>query len=324
MQFEHLWVLGLALPVAVLVWILLRQRTDIGHSSFTLFKSVLAIDLGLIQRVLALAFVVLVMVVLSKPYNDMVEEIVTVQEGRELVFLLDTSGSMASKAADSDLKKIEIAKRVLADFIKGRNKDRNALISFADQAQLEWPLSFAEQLSGLHDPILARLESLEVRGGTNIARALLTTLDHFEVLSDREAKGKAIILVSDGVSYIKPHESEEITSRLQEGKIRLYWVFVKEQEVTYPYHMPYYGSSGGSSSSQNKALTEIAEASGGKVFETAPEEIATAIAEIGKLEANPIIFVEKEITRVYNYRPFLLAALALFIPFILIELVKEV
>lgn len=315
MAFEHIGLLALTLPLAILAWALLKQRTDIGHSSFSLFEGMMAINFNLIQRVFVCLAIILAVIALAKPYHEEIKKITTVQEGRELVVLIDTSSSMDETTTEGG-KKIDLAKTATANLVKNLPENRFALFSFADRSQLEWPFSFAEKLSGLHDPILNRLEALKAHGGTNIARSLLAALDHCDVLSNKGTKGKAIILVSDGISTIDEEEGEEIVSRSEEAGIKIYWVWVKSVERSESLNQHY--------SKQAESVEVVVEASGGKIFKTAPEDIEEAISEIGRLETTPIVTVEEEATQVYHLRPFLLAALALFIPAVLIETVKEV
>lgn len=313
-KFEHAWVLILAPIFVALVWLLSRQRTYLGYSSLSLLKGVRSINLNFIQKILLSLGVILVAIALARPYREIVEVRISRQEGRELVFVLDTSGSMGGRTKEGT--KLEDAKKVIATFVRERRRDRIGLIIFTDQTQLRWPLSFAEETSGLHDPILNQLEALEVYGGTDIGKALLAALDHFDVLSNKEAKGKAVILISDGVSTIEEEKGEEIVSRLREGKINIYWVIIREGVASSYNPESYYVR-------QIKAVADLVEGVGGKVFETTPEDLAAAIAEVGKLEAAPIVTVEEETSKVYYLRPLLLAALALLIPAAVIELVKE-
>lgn len=314
MQFEHIGILILAPILAILAWILLTQRTYIGYSSLSLFKGVRTINLDFAQRFFVCAAIVLVVIAVAKPYSEEVSRRTSFQEGREIIFVFDTSSSMTEAAIGG--KKIDIAKVALTNFVKGRKTDRIGLLSFNDKTQLEWPLCFAEKLSGLHDPILARIESLKASGGTHIALALLAALDHADALANKETKaGKAIILVSDGVSEVREDEAQEIIARSNEAGIKVYWVFIRGADAS-ELSRSYYAD-------KINSVKAVVEASGGKVFEMAPEDIEAAIAEIGRLEAAPIVTVEEETVRVYHLRSFLLAALPLLILAAIAEIVKE-
>lgn len=309
MQFENLRTFLLLIPALPVIWFLLRQKTHLGFSTFGLMKGALTIRTDLLQKIFLAVVIFAVVAVLAGPYIEIAEK-VTYQPARDLIIAFDISGSMEIEFQGE--KKIETAGRVVEEFVETRAADRIALISFESSPQLEWPLSFAEETSGRHDPILQKLEVLKVAGGTDIAKALLATLDLFDLQG--ESEGKAIILVSDGISTIEDEESEEISSRIEEGDIHLYWIWIKGDTTN---------TSLAWRSKSLITITRLIDQVGGKTFETTPEGLANAFDEVGKLETSPVAFRE-EVKRIHRFQPFLFTALAALVPAIIIEFVKEV
>lgn len=329
MKFENPQIFLLLIPALLVIWFLLRQKTHLGFSTFKILglglprkvkidgkevpvERVLAIPLDLLQKVFFTVVVCATIAVLAGPYIRIAEE-VTYQEARDLVVTLDTSGSMESVFQKE--KKIETARRAVREFIEARTADRNALISFESSPQLEWPLSFAEESTGRHDPILQKLEVLEAAGGTDIAKALFAALEHFDQAG--ESQGKVLILVSDGISTIEDEEHEEIVSKIEESGIRLYWILIRSDEtMTLDLGSVFQGQA-------IATVIRLVEEVDGKIFETTPEDLANAFTEVEQLETSPVTFKE-ETKRIYRFQPFLLIALVAFVPAIIIELVKEV
>lgn len=309
MQFENSQILFLAPVLMVLVWVLLRQRTYLGFSNAELLKGTITLNLNLAQKILLCAVVTLVVLALAGPYREFVESVVDTREARDLVLLLDKSGSMKG------VNKIEAAKYVAKEFVENRSEDRLALISFDGTPQLEWPLSFAEETSGTHDHILRRLIALEASGATDIPRALLFALEILEV--GGESEGKAIILVSDGISTIDTEEHETIVPKAVALNAVVYWIWIRESETTASESLSHYMND------QVKSVKKLTEAVEGKVFTTRVDDLASVFEEVDVLQTSPVTFKE-EVSRTYHFQPFLLGALAFLALAILVELVKEV
>lgn len=306
MQFENPQILILAPILCGIIWVLLRQRTYIGFSNTKLLKGAVTINLDLGQKILLCAVATLAAIALAGPYREFVESVADTREARDLVLSLDISGSMKGV-------KIGAAKYVVKEFVENRSEDRLALISFDATPQLEWRLSFAEEASGSHDHILRRLAALEAHGATDIPRALLFALEILE--AGGESEGKAVILVSDGISTIDTAEHETIVPKAVALNAPVYWIWIREQRPEKPEYKY--------RSKQTDSVKRLTEAVGGKVFETSVEDLASAFEEIDGLQTSPVTFKEK-VTRVYHFQPFLLGALAFLVLVILVELMKEV
>ncbi|MCE6989197.1 VWA domain-containing protein [Dyadobacter sp. CY323] len=112
-------------------------------------------------------------------------------EGIDIMLLLDISDSMTEK--DLSPNRLEAAKKVARQFIKGRFQDRIGLIVFAGEAVSLCPLTTDyELLNGFLDEINAKMIPT---AGTAIGSALAVAVNRM-----RETKGesKVAILISDG------------------------------------------------------------------------------------------------------------------------------
>jgi Ca-activated chloride channel family protein len=108
-------------------------------------------------------------------------------QGKDLVLVLDTSGSMAGE-------KIQQAKAALRYCLERLgNRDRFGLVAFSSEAR-----KFREALAGMEarDDALYHVDRLEATGGTNINEALLAATD---LLRGSESGRSMIIFLTDGL-----------------------------------------------------------------------------------------------------------------------------
>ena len=132
-------------------------------------------------------------------------------QGIDIMFALDVSSSM--EALDFEpVNRIEAAKKVAVDFIKRRKYDRIGLVCFSGLAFTQVPLTNdVDSLIKVVGNIRTRMISVD---GTAIGSAIITACNR---LKDSEAKGKIIILITDGannIGEIDPVTSAEIARDL--------------------------------------------------------------------------------------------------------------
>jgi len=136
------------------------------------------------------AFFLLVLA-LARPVGGVVEEEV-MGMGMDVVVALDVSTSMNALDIEGNAR-LGVAKAVLARMMEGLRQDRVGLIIFAGETMVQSPLS--------HDrnaflTFLERVDpSLLTKQGTNLAGAIETALDRFDMTA---STSRVIILVSDG------------------------------------------------------------------------------------------------------------------------------
>lgn len=137
-------------------------------------------------RILSLACII---IALAKPQIRNVENR-SKGEGIDIVLCIDVSGSMLS--SDFTPNRLEVAKQIAADFVKGRPVDQIGLVIFAGEPYTQFPLSTDHTTLLNH---IAGLKSGMLEDGTVIGEGLATATDR---LSMSKSKSKVIILLTDG------------------------------------------------------------------------------------------------------------------------------
>jgi Ca-activated chloride channel homolog len=181
-------------------------------------------------------------------------------EGIDIILCLDTSTSMA--AEDLKPNRIEAAKIVAAEFVKGRESDRIGIVPFAAQSFTQCPLTtdysvVTSLLDGIHMNM--------VEDGTAIGMALATSLNR---LRESEAKSKVVILLTDGQNNRGEIDPQTAAQAAKALGIRVYTIGVGTRgEAPYPVETPF------GKRYQNipvnideDMLRQIAQETGGKYF----------------------------------------------------------
>ena len=132
-------------------------------------------------------------------------------EGVDIVLALDTSGSMA--ALDFELKgervqRLDIVKKVVADFIDKRAADRMGIVVFGDDAYTQCPLTLDH---GILVEFLKKIELGMAGQSTAIGSGIGISINRIKEL---KSKSKIIILLTDGRSNsgrISPVQAAELS-----------------------------------------------------------------------------------------------------------------
>lgn len=111
--------------------------------------------------------------------------------GVGIAVALDVSGSMAAEDFQPT-NRLEVARSVLADFIRGRPADSIALLAFAAKAQTVCPAT--DDHASLQ-ALLAGIDGSKLPDGTAIGNAIATAVTR---LKDLPEKSKIIVLLTDG------------------------------------------------------------------------------------------------------------------------------
>jgi Ca-activated chloride channel family protein len=214
------------------------------------------------------------------------------KNGRDIVLVLDSSGSMKQFGFDMDdiyKSKFAVVKDVVSDFIKERKNDRIGMISFGNVAFVASPLTFESEFLTK----ILKMQKVGVAGEkTAINDALVQA---YNMLSKSKAKSKVVILLTDGIDNMSRVSKDELLSVIKDNSIKLYTIAIgtpRDYDGAY--------------------LSELAQASGGKFFATSNakglKEIYQTIdkLEVTKLKDKKIIHNEY----LYIY-PLFLAILAL-------------
>lgn len=179
-----------------------------------------------------MAVLALLLVALARPQrsNEKVEQWT---EGIDIMIALDISQSM--QIEDFQPNRLQAAKQVARDFIKGRMQDRIGLIVFSGDAFSLAPLTTDYELlyAYLNDISFDMIESR----GTAIGSALGVVTNR---MRESESKSKVCILISDGdntAGNIDPITSAELAAAYN---IKIYTIVVGKEGLV-PFGKDYFG-----------------------------------------------------------------------------------
>ncbi|MDP2721688.1 MAG: VWA domain-containing protein [Bacteroidales bacterium] len=254
--------------------------------------------------VLRLLALTLLIIALARPQYTSSKQNIQI-EGIDIVVALDVSGSMLARDFQPD--RLEAAKAVAEDFIKGRPNDRVALVIFSGEAFTQVPLTTDHaMISNLFNEIKSGM----IEDGTAIGDGLATAVSR---LKDSKAISKVIILMTDGVNNsgsVDPMSAAEMAKMFG---IRGYTVGIGSMGMApYPVPTPY-----GIQLQQMKVqideelLQKIADMTGGKYFRANNNnKLREIYKEIDLLERSKIDVQEFK-KKHESYLPFALAAFIL-------------
>ncbi|GAB4295850.1 MAG: VWA domain-containing protein [Ignavibacteriaceae bacterium] len=237
-SFAYPWVLWFLILIPLMIfWYIfriLKQRPAVGFSTLALIKE---IKIGWKERLRHLPAALriisfgLLIVALARPQSFTSGQNVHT-EGIDIVMVLDISGSML--AEDFTPNRLEAAKQVIDNFINDRISDRIGLVVFARDAFTQCPLTI--DYSVLRN-LLAQIKNGMIEDGTAIGNAIANGVNR---LKDTDAKGKVMILLTDGVNNageIDPVSAAEIATLYG---IRIYAIGVGTRgEAPYPVQTPF-------------------------------------------------------------------------------------
>lgn len=237
-SFAYSWVLYFLLVIPLLIvwyiWQGRKKQAAIKYSSLKIFAKIPATfkerlrHLPFALRMIALIFLI---VALARPQNFSAGQNVNA-EGIDIAMVLDISGSMM--AEDFKPNRLEAAKDVIDNFIKGRTTDRIGLVIFSREAFTQCPLTI--DYSVLRN-LLADIKTGMIEDGTAIGNGIANGVNR---LKDSDAKSKVIILLTDGVNNageVDPISAAEIAAKFG---IRIYTIGVGTRgEAPYPVQTPF-------------------------------------------------------------------------------------
>ena len=226
----------------------------------------------------------LLLVALARPQEVLKEEEVSA-EGIDIFLAMDLSSSMLARDFPPD--RLQVAKRVAADFVDKRPFDRIGLATFAGEAFAKSPLTTDHRVV---KEFLASLEVGDLEDGTAIGMGLATAVNR---LKDSDAETKVVILLTDGVNnsgYIQPLTAAGIA---EEYSIRVYTIGVGSEGFA---NAPVSRRSNGNYifgrtrvEIDEALLRELARLTGGRYFRATDEaSLAAVYTEIDELEKTEI------------------------------------
>ena len=228
-QLAYPWALALLALIPLLA--LLKSRS--GNQGAVLFSSLHILNrLGPIARGraggfrLASLFLSLICLILAMTRPQWINRTELVAEsGIELILAIDVSRSMQVedfRIEGSRANRLQAAKKVTRDFIRGRTTDRIGILAFAGRPYLASPLTLSKAwLEG--EQGLGRVQIGMVEDGTAIGSALAAAAKR---LDKRPSKSKVIVLLTDGVNNagkLSPLEAAKLAHTIG---IRVYTIAV--------------------------------------------------------------------------------------------------
>ena len=143
------------------------------------------------------------------------------KKGRDLILVLDASGSMAQSGYDTNNRlqnKFEANLALANDFIKKRHDDNMGVVIFGTFAYTASPLTYdLDALSQLLDMTNVGIAGESTAIGDAIMQALRT-------LSFGQAKNKAIILLTDGYHNAGEHSPKVAVEKAKEKGVKIYTI----------------------------------------------------------------------------------------------------
>jgi len=258
--------------------------------------------------VIRLVVLSLIITAIARPRTVDESTRIKTTKGIDIVIAIDVSASMLAR----DLKpnRLEALKKVASRFIQARPNDRLGLVEYAGESYTKTPLTSDKNI------VLSSLKSIKynttIIGGTAIGMGLATSVNR---LKESRAKGKVIILLTDGVNnsgFIDPKIASELAV---EFGIKVYTIGLGSNGMALspigilPNGSFQYGNI--QVEIDEELLNQIAETTGGKYFRaTSNTKLEEIYAEINKLEKTEI---EETKYKSYNelFRPLILAAFGL-------------
>ena len=214
-------------------------------------------------------------------------------EGIDIIIALDTSWSMKNQDF-APKNRLEVAKKVVKDFILKRPYDRIGLVVFSALAFTHCPLTTDHRV--LLDFVERVSFCRKEHDGTAIGNAIATAVER---LKDSKTKSKIIVLVTDGENNrgIDPIQGAEIARLF---KIKIYPIGIYNPSgflqpvddlvfgTRYVVRLPRVDET---------MMKKIAQLTGGKYFRaTDPRGLEEIFQEINQLEKSKV-----EVKRFYRY-----------------------
>jgi Ca-activated chloride channel family protein len=215
-------------------------------------------------------------------------------KARNIMLALDISSSM--KATDfKPGNRLEVARRVLAEFARRRQGDLMGLVIFAGRSFLQAPLTPDTDLLG---DMLSRVDIGQLPDGTAIGTALALCLSQLKDLPNRAS---AIVLITDGANNTgkpTPFVAAEAAGAIG---VRIHTIGVSAPDTS-GFGDEFIWRQGRTpdrlTSSDERVLKRIAERSGGKYYRATDPETLTRIME----ELDPLEREDVRISETRDYR----------------------
>ena len=288
-MFEFAWPwLFLLLPLPWLVARLLKPATGEAGAALRLPIALSGFDVAggaapvaRWKRWLALLAWALLVVASMRP-QWIGEPIDLARSGRDLMLLVDASGSMDTpdmRIGGQDVTRYGAVKAIAGDFIRRRVGDRLGLIVFGSQAYLLTPLTFDRDTVGkqLAESVVG-LPGRETAIGDAVGLAV-------KRLRERPQDQRVVILLTDGVNDAGELDPTKATDLAVAEKVKVYTIGIGAEAMRI--NDGFFGSRVVNPSAEidEKMLADMAQKTGGRYFRARDTaELAQIYRTIDQLE----------------------------------------
>jgi len=312
-EFTYLWMF-LLLPLPLLARYLLNaQKRSYTEVWIPLAHGITAqqeeIQASRINSIIPWIVWLLLLCALAKPIW-FGEPIRLQQESRDMIVSLDLSGSMQEVDMPLNGKTVDrltLVKSLLNDFIELRNGDRLGLILFADHAYLQTPLTFDLQTI---KQMVSETELGLVGRQTAIGESIGLAIKRFV---ENKNEQRVLILLTDGANTAGVIDPLQAAKQAAKNNITIYTIGIGADEM---YRRTFFGSQrvNPSADLDEKALTEIANITGGQYFRArSQQELQKIYQQLNALEPIESDFLEFRPEKNLFYWPLSLATLIIFL-----------
>lgn len=275
---------------------------------------------SILARVLRWLGFILVIIAFADPVYSIREKVYTTL-GTDVVFVVDTSPSMAAKDVNGSMR-LNAAKSAIHTLTQNNNGCRFGIVALGSNASVLVPPTSDS------DSFTERLASIAVGAlgsGSAIGDGLSTAVCH---LVSSTAPKKCIILLTDGENNAGEIHPETAAKIAAENQIAIYVVGIGSKgTVPIEYTDPITGKqySGYLDSDFNSAsLKRISSIGKGRYFEVRSiEELSATLETVAKMEAVSQSFTYRTINKTYYQKVLLIAiillAVACFIKYVMLR-----
>jgi len=277
MEWGSPWAFWLLIPVLLLPlqgrWTG-RNRLAVASEGAMKRRFTVRLALAWLPPVLQVAGLALVVVALARPHITR-REVVVESEGLDILLVIDTSGSMDApdfSRGAVPVSRLEVAKGVMARFVKDRPFDRIGLVVFGQEAFTFVPLTLD------HDTLMESLEHVQIgiagKSATAIGAAIAVAGRRMKQV---DAPERVVILLTDGRNNVERPDPIQAAWAAAALDIRIYTIGIGSTVTRF-----------GGDAIDEPTLRKISDISGGQFFRASSTRTLEAVYDtIDELETSP-------------------------------------